>query len=448
MTGSAPLAGRSAKLSNPAVFALIAVAVGTYYLWGVRAAGYEFIRGQNLGGYYDYLGRAFAGGHLYLPIEPAPQLLAQANPWDPKVDDSLKLFDAVLFNRRYYLYHGPGPAVMLFTPWRLITGHDPPENFALFLLCFGGYLFSSGALLSILDFAHVKPAPAVLALMLLALGTCQSVPFLLNRVWVYEVAIGGGYFCISAALFFLVRGFESSRPYWMAAAGLMFGLAVACRPHLAIVGAVALTAIAFSSRRRLAFFVTPLLLVGVAIAAYNYQRFGNPLEFGNRYLLGGANQSQLNLSPSNVKPGLYYLICSPPEFSPVFPWILMPPRAREFQRPATYIAEPTTGAIYLAPFLPFVLLAFIARRVRLLLWIFVSSGLLVLLFITGTGWSVERYEVDFLPLLVVGCLGGSRPRSATLGATGGGYSTDFSASRSHAGRLSILPWDWLGLTTR
>jgi hypothetical protein len=106
VTGGAPLAGRSAKLFNPAVFALIAVAIGAYYLWGVRAAGYEFVWGQNPGGgYYDYLGRAFAGGHLYLPIEPAPQLLAQPNPWDPAVDDSLKLFDAVLFNRRYYLYH-------------------------------------------------------------------------------------------------------------------------------------------------------------------------------------------------------------------------------------------------------------------------------------------------------------------------------------------------------
>jgi len=29
----------------------------------------------------------------------------------------------------------------------------------------------------------------------------------------------------------------------------------------------------------------------------------------------------------------------------------------------------------------------------------------VLLFITTTGWSTQRYEVDFLPLLILGCLG-------------------------------------------
>ena len=140
----------------------------------------------------------------------------------------------------------------------------------------------------------------MLAVMLLALGTCQGVPFLLNRVWVYEVAIGGGYFCIAAGLYCLVRGFESRRPRWLAAAGFMFGMAVACRPHLIIVGAIALLWSLFTSWRRLIYFVTPLLVVGTAIAIYNYERFANPLEFGNRYLLAGPDQSKLNLSPDQM----------------------------------------------------------------------------------------------------------------------------------------------------
>jgi hypothetical protein len=393
----------------------MAIAVGSYYRWGVRAAGYEFGWGQDSGHYYDYLGRAFAAGHLYLPIEPSPQLLAQPDPWDPKVDDSLKLFDAVLYNRRYYLYHGAGPAVMLFTPWRLITGHDLPENYGLFLLCLGGYLFSAGALMGILRLAQVRVGPGMLAMMMLALGTCQGVPFLLNRVWVYEVAIGGGYFCIAAALYFLVRGFESGRPQWLAAAGFMFGMAVACRPHLAIVGAVALTALVFTSWRRAIYFLTSLLVVGVAIAAYNYERFGNPLEFGNRYLLSGPHQSKLNLATANVKPGMYYLLLSAPEFSPVFPWILITPHVRDFPRPATNTVEPTTGAIYLAPFLPLAVLVFFARRVGLLLGTVVLSGLLVLMFITATGWSTQRYQVDFLPWLVLGCMGGFAVATSRLG---------------------------------
>src|SRR4029453_3426856 len=104
-------------------------------------------------GYYNYLGRAFAHGRLELPIKPSPKLLAVPNPWDPAVDDSYKMHDMALFNGLYNLNNGPGPAVLLFTPWLLITGHDLPERFALFLLCFGGFVFSCGVLIQWLAMA-------------------------------------------------------------------------------------------------------------------------------------------------------------------------------------------------------------------------------------------------------------------------------------------------------
>src|SRR5437879_3114776 len=81
--------------------------------------------------------------------------------------------------------------------------------------------------------------------MLLTLGLCQSVPYLLSRPDVYEIAIAGGYFCISAAIYFLTRGFESrGSSYWLAAFGLMFDLAVSCRPHLGLAGVIALSGLA------------------------------------------------------------------------------------------------------------------------------------------------------------------------------------------------------------
>src|SRR6202030_547155 len=191
------------RIAQWAAVILVAITVGSYYLWSVRAAGNRFYWGYDLGGYYNYLGRAFAHGRLHLPIQPSRELLALPNPWDPAVPDSYKMQDMALFNGRYYLYHGAGPAVMLFTPWRLLTGHDLSENFALFLLCFSGFLFSCGALLRVLALADARPGPLLLAAMLLALGICQGVPYLLNRVFVYEIAIGGGYFCLSGAVFFL-----------------------------------------------------------------------------------------------------------------------------------------------------------------------------------------------------------------------------------------------------
>ena len=391
---------------------VVAVTVGSYYLWSVRAAGDKFYWGYDLGGYYNYLGRAFAHGRLHLPIQPSRELLALANPWDPAVPDSYKMQDMAFFNGRYYLYHGAGPAVILFTPWRLLTGHDLPENFALFLLCFGGFLFSCGTLLRLLALADAEPGPLLLALMLFALGICQGVPYLLNRVFVYEIAIGGGYFCLSGAMFFLAGSIESRRrAWWLAMSGLMFGLAISCRPHLGLAGAIALAGLAASpnrTRSSLISFTAPLILVGAAVAAYNYQRFGNPFEFGIRYLLTGANQNRIKLTAGNVMPGLYFMLFCPPDFSPVFPWVRLvlryPFNSPNFHFPAGYVIEPIVGALFCAPLVVGAWFVAVVRRlanVRILLWIALISSLAVLLFLTATGFTTQRYEVDFLPLAVL-----------------------------------------------
>jgi hypothetical protein len=392
--------------SRRAVVGIVVTAVGCYYLWAVRAAGHRFDWGRDLGGYYDYLGRAFAKGQLHLPIEPSRELLALPNPWDPAVPDEYKMHDMALFNGRYYLYHGAGPAVILFAPWRLLTRHDLPENFALFLLCFGGFLFSCGALLRLLALADVKPGPGLLAAMLLALGICQSVPYLLSRVWVYEIAIGGGYFCISGALFFLVRGIESHSSYWLAASGLMFGLAIACRPHLGLAAAAALAGLAILRKRELIVFAAALTLAGAMVALYNYARFGDPFEFGIRYLLSGVNQNRIKPAAAHILPGLYFFLFCAPDFSPVFPWVRIvfryPFNSPEYSFPPGFVIEPMVGALYLAPF---VLAAFFVpsaeRRTRILIWTLVASSAAVLLFLATTGWSTQRYAVDFLPTAVL-----------------------------------------------
>jgi hypothetical protein len=331
------------------------------------------------------------------------------------------LHDVALYNGRYYLYHGAGPAIMMFAPWRLITGYDLPENFAVFFLCFAGFLFSCGALLTLLQLAQVRLHPVLLAFLFLALGTCQSVPYLLNRIWVYEVAISGGYFFVSAATFFLARALNSTKTaYWLAASGLMFGMAIACRPHLGFAGAIALAGLIVylaKSRREmpvllqtaLVAFVAPFVAVGLAVAAYNYARFGNPFEFGVRYLLAGeANQQQVRLALDNMFPGLYFMLLCPPHFSAIFPWVRLTMRL-PFDSPSVpfppgYFIEPTAGLLWLAPFILAVFLLPLLPRsarngARIVLWVMLVASAAVLLFITATGFTTHRYQVDYAPWL-------------------------------------------------
>ena len=390
-----------------AVFVFVAILTGLYYRWAVRAAGEEFRWGQNIDGYYNLLARGFAAGHVYLPFEVNPRLLAQPDPYDPALDDSLKLFDAALYNKRYYLYHGAGPAVLLFLPWRLASGHDLPENYALFLFCFGGFLCCGAALLEWLRLAGKEPGPAMSALLLLALGFCTGVPFLLNRTWVYEIAIACGYFCTSAGIWFLGRGLSRKNRVPMAAAGLFFGLAVASRPHLGLFALAACVIVLLRKRRALAAFLTPLVLAGLAIGVYNYERFGNPAEFGIRYLLTGRNQNRVQLQLSNVPPTNFYLLVAPPETSGTFPWLRMAWPPRDIPRPKEFFLEPSVGAIWLAPFLPAVLLIPLLGRARLPLALLAIAAAGVFLFLACTGWSTQRYEVDFLPVLVLAALAGA-----------------------------------------
>jgi hypothetical protein len=123
-----------------------------------------------------------------------------------------RLHDGVLYKNRHYLYYGAGPAIVLFAPWCISTGHDLPENFAL-VLCFGAYLFLSGALLTVLRQADAMPGPGVLSLMLLLLPVGTGVPYLLIRTAAYETAIAGAFFGVAGGRFCLVRGLGALRPF-------------------------------------------------------------------------------------------------------------------------------------------------------------------------------------------------------------------------------------------
>ena len=62
-----------------------------------------------------------------------------------------------------------------------------PENFAIAVFAFGGFLFSTFAMLRIFELAQVRAGPLLTAIAVLGLGFCQSVPFLLNRAAVYAI---------------------------------------------------------------------------------------------------------------------------------------------------------------------------------------------------------------------------------------------------------------------
>jgi hypothetical protein len=379
-------------------------------------------------GYYDLLARAFVHGKLNLPVEPQPELLALNNPWDSGANGRYRLLDAVLYKQHYYLYHGAVPVLLSFAPWYLLTAHDLPENFATFLFALGGYFFLSLLFIQVVPYVSSRVPLVLLTLCLLVLGLGQSVPFLLHRAKLYEVAIACGFFCSSTGFYFLFRWLTASRARgpWAGLSGLCFGLAVGCRPHLGLAAACAFvlillfrgpgTPIEFgglkSQRfRDMLFFCLPVIACCLSIAAYNYARFGNPLEFGTRYQLWAASYQDVRLWLVNVLPGLYYLLLCPPNLVAEFPFFRLALR-QPFHMPAGYFLEPTAGVLALCPIVLITILTPFCRKrfagtrglLAFLLALLVFTAACVL-FLAATGLATQRYEVDFAPFLVfVACV--------------------------------------------
>jgi hypothetical protein len=367
------------------LLALTAILIGRYYYWMSRATGGRFAEVRDLNGFYDMLGRALLKGQLHLDIRPAPEMLALPNPWDPDRNLPWRLQDAALYNGRYYVYHGVIPAVILFAPWRALTGYDLPQHFGLFLIVSAGALFWLAAVGRIAGLRRLSVFAAI------AIGLASGVPYLLNRIDVYEIAIAGGFLCLGAAVFFL-----TGRSYGLA--GLCFGMAAGCRPHLGLVGCAVFVWLLTQRRAyaELARYAGLFVAVLVALCWYNYARFGNPLEFGVRYLLADQLSHQhVRLSPGNlIASGYYYLFC-PPDLQPVFPWLRSVMRLPAWlQFPPNYFLEATTGVLFFAP------VCLLAWRARGLAGYLAASAVGLLLFHLLTGFTTQRYFVDFVPLLI------------------------------------------------
>ncbi len=352
----------------------IALAVALLYLPFVAWKHRPLDFGYDLGGYYNYLTRGFLDGNLYVPIQPSKEILAVPNPQDPNIPMEWKMHDMALYQGRYYLYHGMGPVLVLFAPWRLVTGFDLPE-------AVGGWIFVGMGLWALLLLARPLNAERVVALALCA-GTLVVLP----RIAVYELAISCGFMCLAWA--FAARAENDARRDWQA--GLLLGLALLSRPHLALA--------AFFFRWR---SWVGLAAAGCVLALYNYGRFASPFELGLKYLLSGPNQQVPEPSLGKTLGAFYLLTLQLPEFHGTFPF-LFPRWDAWFPTPAGMYHEPLFGALCFAPFL------LLLRRWRNA---YALSGLLILGFVSTTGWVTQRYLLDFLPWLVLACLAEEpRPR--------------------------------------
>ncbi len=322
-----------------AVVAAAAIAlVLAFQAWTALSTDPAPLFGAKRSDYNNRLMHSFIAGHLYLPYRPDPRLVAAADPYDPakRPPGVPTIHDGSYYRGHYYLYFGVTPVVTLLLPWRLLTGHDLPQVYEVVFFTGGGFLAAALLWLSLRRRYFPESGRTALVAGLAVLGLGCMTHAVLRRSDLWEAAIAPGYCFAMLTLGCLYRSLHGTHPCrWLAAAGVSFGLAVGSRPTYVFAAAALVVplALAWSQgggrrdrqwRIRTLALAAGMLPIAAGLAWYNCARFGNPVEFGNHYMLNASDEHtathfSLRYLPYNFY--VYYL--APIQWSRYFPFVEM-----------------------------------------------------------------------------------------------------------------------------
>ena len=407
------------------LFALLLAAAAWFYTWAPASFPIRWTSKEPTG-FYAELTQAFLGGHLYLARAPDPRLITLADPYDPAQNAPFRVNNLSYFKGRYYLYHGAAPVLTLLAPFRLLTGRYLTDSTTAVLFCLGGAAFS----LLLLTETRRRLLPAASVAMLVCCGFVATFGhgyyLVLRNPATNQVAIASAYFFLTLGAWSAFRALSTSRSAWpwLLVVATACSLAIASRPNYVFGAAGLLVPLVYlwhrdgSQRsctfwRNLAALGLPIALVVGGLLIHNYLRFGQLLEFGQRYMLGAWDQRALGFMelrslPANAS---HYLF-SPGNFSAEFPFLTAP----SWQAIGVLVQAPFVWLVLSAAGLWFnrsePLSAGALRALAGMLALILVCNLGLLLFLpSGNDQAVltsanARYTFDFLPAWVLlTCIG-------------------------------------------
>ncbi len=331
--------------------------------------------------YFDRQADAFLAGQLSLKEKPPAELLALADPYDWQERERLSIgnyiWDASLYNGKYYLYWGPVPALFAASV-KLAAPVVVEDQYLLYFFICGLSLALAGLLYWLRKFVYPSAPGWTVLLLVLVGGLGTPVFWLVNRPSAYETAIAGGQFFLVLGLLAALRGMAGERRHrgWLVLAGFAWGAAIGCRADtlLAIGWMAGIVCLYLIYQNRggtqwigsAACLLLPLAAWGGGLGWYNFARFGSLLETGHRYQLTGPalpNNYHDVFSAGYILPNLYNLLARPLVFhGGQFPFVFAPYITEKmwpsFIRlsPTYYYSEPVAGIFLTIPIFWLVLL--------------------------------------------------------------------------------------------
>ena len=293
---------------------------------------------------YDRLGDALLKGHLYIDngnIDPA--LEKMENPYDAVLREKLGVkfnWDEAYYNHHYYMYFGPVPTLLLFIPFKWLTGtslltYQATQVFTGLSIVGLFYLFY------ILSVHFFRKLPFSVYLVLSSAFSVLSIGYSIAAPALYCTAIVSAVCLMIWSIIFFVKGAwleqdDKNSKIFLFAGGLLGALAFGCRPPVALANLVVLSVIAqivkkqntghYDKTKKLVLLLLPYFFVGIVLMLYNYARFDNAFEFGQSYQLTVTDQHNYGsfMERFNIRELLigvitsFYVICP---FSAQFPFV-------------------------------------------------------------------------------------------------------------------------------
>ena len=284
---------------------------------------------------------AFENGSTRILDEPTEELNSFPNPYTGDARDKANLkykWDHVYYDGHYFSYYGIAPVVLLFLPYHALTGYYFPDSLAVLLFALLGIVGLTKLYMEFLKKLFPQTPAGIAICGLIIIQTVSGIWFSIGRPEFYEIAMAAGFASLTWAVYFMlsadILGNEKPKLSRTAISSLLFAIAVLCRPTLvlycitaALFMIMALPKVKSSDKkfssngsfRYLLCALLPMACIGIVQMWYNYNRFGNPFEFGIQYSLTINDftktqfHSRLSLIP------VYNYFFNPPVFSMKYP---------------------------------------------------------------------------------------------------------------------------------
>jgi len=384
--------------------------------------------------YSHHMTDALLKRQLHLDLKVPQALLTAERPYDDVYRKQNGLFasssvatdtlenailpDYTYYKGKYYSYFGMLPVIILFAPYKLITGDYLPTSIGLFL------------------FASMATVLLMLLWKQIAQNYLEKIPyffFLIGGATLYAsslipIPLLNNFFQVIAqysALAFVILGvimllqakencaINRTPTKFLFISSLSFALAVACRPST-LFWSILIPIMLWDKRKeinvsKVLAIIVPFAIVGSILAWYNYARFGSPFELGVSYLMNANNSGILNQISISGKihfaiNEILFTLFNPPSLDLTFPFVT----AKQSNLPVTYVSfwyfEKIVG-IFCFPIMWFL---FYVRKVEILRN-FILAGIFIsllnisifALIMYTLNW---RYNMDFSWIMAIGAL--------------------------------------------